>query len=81
MEKYALSIGMKGLGYISVNADMTYKGPIDKFMTDEQKRKSLRLRDLQPEDVLYFISDEPGYGSQICRTDPHRGGEALGSHR
>ena len=44
MEKYALSIGMKGLGYISVNADMTYKGPIDKFMTDEQKRKSLRLQ-------------------------------------
>lgn len=58
MEKYALSIGMKGLGYISVNADMTFKGPIDKFMTDEQKKEIAQTADLQPEDVLYFISDE-----------------------
>ena len=69
MEKYALSIGMKGLGYISVNADMTYKGPIDKFMTDEQKKEIAQTADLQPEDVLYFISDEPDtvarYAGQI----------------
>ena len=69
MEKYALSIGMKGLGYISVNADMTYKGPIDKFMTDEQKLEIAKLADLKPEDVLYFISDEPDvvakYAGQI----------------
>lgn len=38
MEKFALSIGMKGLGYISVKEEMTYKGPIDKFFTDDQKR-------------------------------------------
>ncbi len=69
MEKFALSIGMKGLGYISVNADMTYKGPIDKFMTDEQKGEIAKLAALQPEDVLYFISDEPDvvakYAGQI----------------
>ena len=69
MEKYALSIGMKGLGYISVNTDMTYKGPIDKFMTDEQKKEIAQTADLQPEDVLYFISDEPDtvarYAGQI----------------
>ncbi len=58
MEKYALSIGMKGLGYISVNSDMTYKGPIDKFMTDDQKKEIAQLAELQPDDVLYFISDE-----------------------
>jgi aspartyl-tRNA synthetase len=58
MEKYALSIGMKGLGYISVNADMSYKGPIDKFMSDEQKKEIAQLAELQPDDVLYFISDE-----------------------
>lgn len=69
MEKYALSIGMKGLGYISVKDDMTYKGPIDKFMTDEQKVEIAKLAELQPGDVLYFISDEPGlvekYAGQI----------------
>lgn len=60
MEKFALSIGMKGLGYISVKEDMTYKGPIDKFMTDEQKKEIAELAGLQSGDVLYFISDEPG---------------------
>ncbi len=69
MEKYALSIGMKGLGYISVKDDMTYKGPIDKFMTEEQKKEIAELADLAPGDVLYFISDEPDmvakYAGQI----------------
>ena len=58
MEKFALSIGMKGLGYISVKEDMTYKGPIDKFMNDDQKVEIAKLAGLQPDDVLYFISDE-----------------------
>ena len=58
MEKFALSIGMKGLGYITVNEDMSYKGPIDKFMTDEQKRTIAELSSLAPHDILYFISDE-----------------------
>ncbi|MGI6205054.1 MAG: aspartate--tRNA ligase [Anaerovoracaceae bacterium] len=69
MEKFALGIGMKGLGYISVKDDMTYKGPIDKFMTDEQKKEIAELASLEPGDVLYFISDEPGlvekYAGQI----------------
>ncbi|MDR2295594.1 MAG: aspartate--tRNA ligase [Clostridiales Family XIII bacterium] len=59
MEKFALSIGMKGLGYIAVNEDMRYKGPIDKFFTDAQRAEIARLAALRPRDVLYFISDEP----------------------
>ncbi len=58
MEKFALGIGMGGLGYISVLDDMTYKGPIDKFITDEQKKEIGILADLKPGDVLYFICDE-----------------------
>ncbi|MDR2157377.1 MAG: aspartate--tRNA ligase [Clostridiales Family XIII bacterium] len=69
MEKFALSIGMKGLGYISVQEDMTYKGPIDKFMTDGQRREIADLAKLKPGDVLYFISDAkdaaPGLAGQI----------------
>jgi len=30
--EYALSIGMGGLGYLEVQEDMTYKGPIDKYI-------------------------------------------------
>jgi aspartyl-tRNA synthetase len=59
MEKFALSIGMKGLGYIAVNEDMSCKGPIDKFFTDEQRTEIARLAALKPADVLYFISDDP----------------------
>ena len=58
MEKFALGIGMKGLGYISVKEDMTYKGPIDKFFNDEQRKEIAQLASLKEGDVLYFISDE-----------------------
>ena len=58
MEKYALEIGMKGLGYIGVQEDGTYKGPIDKFLSEEQKEEIRELAALKPGDVLYFISDE-----------------------
>ena len=69
MEKFALNIGMKGLGYISVKEDMTYKGPIDKFFTEEQRKEIAVLASLKAGDVLYFISDEKGlvekYAGQI----------------
>jgi len=69
MEKFALSIGMKGLGYILVKEDMSYKGPIDKFFTDEQRKEIAELASLKEGDVLYFISDEKGlvekYAGQI----------------
>ncbi len=58
MEKFALGIGMKGLGYISVKEDMTYKGPIDKFFTEDQKKEVAQLASLKAGDVLYFISDD-----------------------
>ncbi|MCL1895619.1 MAG: aspartate--tRNA ligase [Clostridiales bacterium] len=59
MEKFAFGIGMKGLGYIGVQDDGSYKGPIDKFLTDEQKNELKELAALEPGDVLYFICDEP----------------------
>jgi len=59
MEKFALGIGMKGLGYIGVQDDETYKGPIDKFLNDEQRQEIRELAALEKGDVLYFISDEP----------------------
>ena len=41
--KYAQSIGMGGLGYLEVLEDMSYKGPIDKFIPDDMKTE---IRDL-----------------------------------
>ena len=57
MAEFASSIGMKGLGYIKVEEDMTYRGPIDKFLTDDQRTELAKLAGLKPGCVLYFIAD------------------------
>ena len=36
--KFATSIGMGGLGYLEVKEDLSYKGPIDKFIPDDMKQ-------------------------------------------
>lgn len=57
MEKYALSIGMKGLGYFKVQEDLSFAGPIDKFLKPEDRTVLIERAGLQPGDVLYFIAD------------------------
>jgi len=58
MLEFATSIGMKGLGYVKAADDMALLGPIDKFVPDEQKKALIERSGLQPNDVLYFISDK-----------------------
>ena len=57
MEEYALSIGMKGLGYIKVDENFNYLGPIDKFLTDNDRAELKTRAKLNVGDVLYFIAD------------------------
>lgn len=57
MLSFATSIGMKGLGYVKVEEDMSYKGPIDKFLTGEQRAEIAKRAGLAPGSVLYFIAD------------------------
>ena len=57
MEEYALSIGMKGLGYVKVRDDMTFDGPIDKFLPAEDKKTLIERTGLKPGAVCYFIAD------------------------
>ena len=57
MESFALSIGMKGLGYVKVDENMAYQGPIDKFLNDEQRAEIAKRAQLKSGDVLYFIAD------------------------
>ncbi len=57
MEDYALEIGMKGLGYVKVDEDMSFLGPIDKFLTDESRTELKTRAGLEKGDVLYFIAD------------------------
>lgn len=69
MEEYALSIGMKGLGYIKVDENFNYLGPIDKFLTDDNRKALKERAELNVGDVLYFIADSkknaPKFAGQI----------------
>lgn len=57
LEEFAKSIGMGGLGYLQIQDDMSYKGPIDKFIPEQMKEELAKLIGLQPGDTLFFISD------------------------
>ncbi len=57
MEEYALSIGMKGLGYVKVRDDMTFDGPIDKFLKEGDREELIKRNSSSAGDVIYFIAD------------------------
>lgn len=56
--KFAQSIGMGGLGYLEVKEDMTYKGPIDKFIPEDMKGEIAELAGLLAGDTIFFIADK-----------------------
>lgn len=55
---FAQSIGMGGLGYLEIADDMSYKGPIDKFIPDEYKAELAGIAGLVPGDTIFFIADK-----------------------
>ncbi len=57
MEEYALSIGMKGLGYFKVEEGLKFNGPIDKFLREGDREELAKRAELEVGDVLYFIAD------------------------
>ncbi len=54
---YAKSIGMPGIGYFKVLEDMSFAGPIDKFLTDDERKALIDKAGLKPNSVLFFIAD------------------------
>ena len=56
--KFATSIGMGGLGYLEVEEDGSYKGPIDKFIPEELKGQLARIASLAAGDTIFFIADK-----------------------
>lgn len=66
MLEYAMSIGMKGLGYLTVLDDGTFKGPIAKFLTDEKKAELTEMLSLKTDDTLFFICDRENVVSLLA---------------
>lgn len=55
---FATDMGMSGLGYLEVDDDMNYKGPIDKFIPDVLKSELAEIAGLTPGDTIFFIADK-----------------------
>jgi aspartyl-tRNA synthetase len=55
---YAKSIDMPGIGYISVMEDKSLKGPIDKFLTEDDRKALFDKTGLKTGSVLFFIADK-----------------------
>ncbi len=66
MLDFAMSIGMQGLGYLEVQEDMSFKGPIDKFIPDELKTELIKLANLEKEDTIFFIADNKKRATELA---------------
>ena len=65
IDAYSRSIGMKfGIGYINLE-DGEYKGPIAKFLTEEQKAELTELVGIKEGETLFFISDSASVINQL----------------
>ena len=66
MLDYAMSIGMAGLGYLEVQEEMSFKGPIDKFIPDNLKQSLITLADLHKNDTIFFIADNEKRATELA---------------
>lgn len=66
MEEFALSIGMKGLGYVKCGEEFQLAGPIAKFMPEPEQKELIAQAGIEEGDVLYFISDSPRVVAQLA---------------
>ncbi len=63
--KFATSIGMKGLGYLTL-AGEEYKGPIAKFLSDEQKVQLKGITGIKEGETVFFICDAPAVVNKLA---------------
>ena len=65
---FAKDIGMPGIGYFKVNDDMSFAGPIDKFLSEDEREDLIKVGNLKPGSVIFFIADRSNaydYASKI----------------
>ena len=54
---YASKIGMPGIGYLTLLEDGSLKGPIDKFLSDEERKELIQKFSMKTNSVMFFIAD------------------------
>ena len=55
---YASSIGMPGIGYLTLMSDGTFKGPIDKFLSDDERNSLIKDFGMKENSVMFFIANK-----------------------
>lgn len=55
---YASSIGMPGIGYLTLTKDKTFKGPIDKFLNDTERKDLIEFLSMKESSVVFFIANK-----------------------
>jgi len=55
---YASSIGMPGIGYVTLMEDGSLKGPIDKFLSDEERTNLIKDFKMKTNSVMFFIANK-----------------------
>lgn len=55
---YASSIGMPGIGYLTLTKDKTFKGPIDKFLSDTERKDLIEFLSMKESSVVFFIANK-----------------------
>ncbi len=61
---YAKTINMPGIGYITVQDDLSFKGPIDKFLSEDEREYLIEDANLKAGSVLFFIADRKNASKQ-----------------
>ena len=56
--EFAKGCGAKGLAYLSINEDGTYKSSFAKFMTEEELSALVEKMNVKPKDLLLFAADK-----------------------
>ena len=78
IDAYSRSIGMKfGIGYINLE-EGEFKGPIAKFLTEEQKAELAELVGIKEGESLFFISDTANVIDKLSGEMRKWIGETLG---
>ena len=56
--EFAKGFGAKGLAYLAINEDGSYKSSFSKFMTEEELEALVKAMDGKPGDLLLFAADK-----------------------
>jgi len=67
MTDFAISeLKAKGLAWLRIMDDLTFQGPIAKFITDEAKEELIKRTDSKAGDCLFFIAEVPGIVEKLA---------------